>query len=172
MAKEKLHHLQELVKVVQQGGGPNLPIGDLENLTLTLSDDQNDSSEYGESEEEADEDNDESDEEEEEEESDEEDTDGEQTEEEEEKSETSKSTDMNYNVCLILLLGVVDVVVTKLLLFKASDLSYRTSLSISNFYLRYLYLIPNIEAINTMIASSFLNFDKVICQYNLSNALK
>ena len=54
MAKEKLHHLQELVKVVQHGGGPNLPIDDLEDLTLTLSDEQI-GSEYGESEEEADE---------------------------------------------------------------------------------------------------------------------
>ena len=51
MAREKLHHLQELVKVVQQGGGPHLPIDDLEDLTLTLSEDIEES-EYGESEEE------------------------------------------------------------------------------------------------------------------------
>ena len=51
MAREKLHHLQELVKVVQQGGGPHLPIDDLEDLTLTLSEEIGES-EYGESEEE------------------------------------------------------------------------------------------------------------------------
>ena len=97
MAKEKLHHLQQLVKVVQQGGGPHLPIDDLENLTLTLTDEQSDTSEYGEeSEEEADEDNVE--ESENEEQSEDEDADGEQTEEDYEKSETSKCSDMNYNV--------------------------------------------------------------------------
>lgn len=111
LAKEKLHHLQELVRVVQQGGGPHLPIGDLEDLTLTLSDDQVES-EYGESEEEAyDEANEGSDEEEEEEEEDEDDEDDddedenneeENNEEEEteadEQSDVSKSTDVNYDV--------------------------------------------------------------------------
>ena len=62
MAKEKLHHLQELVKVVQHGGGPSLPLDELQALNLTLSDTQEDgdeegeeedSSAYGESEEEA-----------------------------------------------------------------------------------------------------------------------
>lgn len=67
MAKEKLHHLQELVKVVQQGGGPNLPLDDLEDLTLTFSDDLI-GSEYGESEEEEADEGDESDDEDEEEE--------------------------------------------------------------------------------------------------------
>lgn len=91
MAKEKLHHLQELVRVVQQGGGPHLPIDDLEDLTLTLSDDQVES-EYGESEEEAA--NEGSDEEEEEEDNEDEE---EQTE-QEEQSDASKSTDINYDV--------------------------------------------------------------------------
>lgn len=95
MAKEKLHHLQQLVKVVQQGGGPHLPVDDLENLTLTFSD-QSDISEFGESEEEAENDNEEGTCEEQ---TDDEQADGEQTEEEgDDKSEISKSTDLYYNV--------------------------------------------------------------------------
>ena len=95
-----MHHLQALVKAVQQSGGPQLPIDDLVDLTLTLSDDPLESSACGESEEEADLDGDT-----------EEDADGEQTEEEEdeedddeeeedneEQSEISKSTDANLNV--------------------------------------------------------------------------
>ena len=92
MAKEKLRHLQQLVKLVQQGVGPQVPVDDLENLTFLLSDNQNDLSVYGESEEEAAEDNvDES-----EEQSNDELEDGEQT--GDCKSEVSKSTDMNYSV--------------------------------------------------------------------------
>ena len=101
MAKEKLHHLQELVKVVQQGGGPNIPVDDLEDLTLTFSDDQDDSSAYGESEEEATEEEEgegETCEEEEEEEEIEDDEEvGEQTD-NEEQSDGSKSTGVDMNV--------------------------------------------------------------------------
>lgn len=92
MAKEKLRHLQQLVRLVQQGVGSQIPVDDLENLTFLLSDDQNDLSVYGESEEEAAEDNvDES-----EELSDDELGDEEQT--EDCKSEVSKTTDMNCSV--------------------------------------------------------------------------
>ena len=108
MAREKLHHLQELVKVVQQGGGPHLPIDDLEDLTLTLSEDQLDDTEYGESEEEGEEsDNEEETVDEEEEEDDDDDDDkGEVSEgDEDEKSDISKSTtDPNFNVCSIYLI--------------------------------------------------------------------
>lgn len=104
MAKEKLHHLQELVKVVQQGGGPNIPVNDLEDLTLSFSEDQDDSSAYGESEEEATEEDGEEEAEseedgEEEEDEEDEEEDGEQSENEEEQSDVSKSTDMNVS-CL------------------------------------------------------------------------
>ena len=86
MAREKLQHLQNLVKVVQQGGGPNLPIGDLEDLTLTLSDEQ---MEYGESEQEEDEESEEEEEEEEEDEDDDEDDDNDDEKSEEDEDEES-----------------------------------------------------------------------------------
>lgn len=103
MAREKLHHLQELVKVVQQGGGPHLPLDDLEDLTLTLSEDQLDDTEYGESEEEEEESADEEEEgiDEEDEENDEDRGDDEDDENDaDDKSDISKSTvDPNSNVC-------------------------------------------------------------------------
>lgn len=91
MAKEKLRHLQQLVRLVQQGVGSQIPVDDLENLLFLLSDDQNDLLVYGESEEEAAEDNvDES------EELSDDELGDEQT--EDCKSEVSKTTDMNYSV--------------------------------------------------------------------------
>lgn len=102
-ARQKLQHLQDLVKVVQQGGGPHLPIDDLEDLTLTLSDEQ---LEYGESEQEEGEESEDDDDDEEEEEEDEENED-EKSEEENEsvddgQSDISKSTtDVNCNVRIL-----------------------------------------------------------------------
>lgn len=96
MAREKLHQLQQLVKVVQEGGA-QLPIDDLIDLTLSISDEENETSACGESEEEdAGEDEEETGEEEQ---SDDEDADGEQTENDNQEGESvaSKSTDINYN---------------------------------------------------------------------------
>ena len=108
MAREKLHHLQELVKVVQQGGGPHLPIDDLEDLTLTLSEDQLEDTEYGESEEEEEESADEEEGVEEEDDENDGENRGEDDDngvnDEDDKSDISKSTvDPNSNVCFDLL---------------------------------------------------------------------
>lgn len=55
IAKEKLHHLQELVKVVQEGG-TTIPMDDLADLSLlSLGEGSQSTSQFGESEEEAEE---------------------------------------------------------------------------------------------------------------------
>ena len=93
MAKEKLHHLQELVNIVQQGGGPQLPIDDLADLALSLDESVD---QYGESEEEGDEEEDEDDEDDE----DEEDEESEE-EEEDEREDQSQATATSGPSCAV-----------------------------------------------------------------------